>query len=209
MISPASLRLSLASPYLVAYLPVRSDQPSTPRLSARTTCSTHAPSVYLSIEETTRAPRFLPNSCLHAPLFDPGGSSAPRPCAALNAAFRSKDHVGSAFKSISGLNHAACRPSVYASQPRSLSDHATLDLGRRLTFAEAGLTPASSFRRFLIYMSFYISLPLLQALPGAPFARFILESSLALLYPAGRVCARRPSDSRRVRRSRVRRGDMA
>src|SRR5690606_12786431 len=87
-----------------------------------------------------------------------------------------KDHVGSAFKSISGLNHAACRPSVYASQPRSLSDHATLDLGRRLTFAEAGLTPASSFRRFLIYMSFYISLPLLQALPGAPFARLIFSS---------------------------------
>src|SRR5690606_4122536 len=27
---------------------------------------------------------------------------------------------------------------------------------------------------FLIYMSFYISLPLLQALPGAPFARLIL-----------------------------------
>src|SRR5690606_26309657 len=31
-------------------------------------------------------------------------------------------------------------------------------------------------RRFLIYMSFYISLPLLQALPGAPFARLIFSS---------------------------------
>src|SRR5690606_15275971 len=143
--------------------------------------------------------------CLHAPLFDPGGSSAPRPCAALNAAFRSKDHVGSAFKSISGLNHAACRPSVYASQPRSLSDHATLDLGRRLTFAEAGLTPASSFRRFLIYMSFYISLPLLQALPGAPFARLFL-----LFAAPPRECSHRSPNARgcsKLARIRTRRLD--
>ena len=86
-----------------------------------------APFGVTSFEEITRAPRFLENSCLHATFFDPGGPSTPRQLAALDAAFRSENDVSSAFNSISWLNRAACRPSVYASQPRSLSSHATLD----------------------------------------------------------------------------------
>jgi hypothetical protein len=56
---------------------------------------------------------------------------------------------------------------VYASQPRSLSNHATLDLGRWLAFAEAGLPPASSHRRFRYVDSLLHTILLLQASPGA------------------------------------------
>src|SRR5580704_3609976 len=64
------------------------------------------------------------------------------------AAFRSENDVGSAVSFLSRLNYTACRPPVYASQPRSPSNHATLGPGRWLAFAGAGLAPASSRRRF-------------------------------------------------------------
>lgn len=125
------------------------------------------PTALLMIGEITRAPRFLSNSCLHAPLFDPGGSAAPRHLGTVDAAFRSENDVGSAVSFLSRLYHAACKPPVYASQPRSLSHHATLGSGRWLTFAGAGLAPASSHRRFRYVDSLLHTILLLQASPGA------------------------------------------
>jgi len=51
---------------------------------------------------------------------------------AFDTAFRSENHVGSAISFLSRLHHAACKPPVYASQPRSPSLHATLGAGRWL-----------------------------------------------------------------------------
>jgi hypothetical protein len=114
------------------------------------------PLASIIIEEIPRAPRFLLNSCLYALLFDPGGSIAPRHDGALDAAFRSKNDVGSAVSFLSRLNYTACKPPVYASQPGSLPVHATLGPGWRLSFTGAGLSPASSHRRFRYVSSFYI-----------------------------------------------------
>jgi hypothetical protein len=47
-----------------------------------------------------------------------------------DVAFSSEDGFGSAKILISRLYHAACRPPVYASQPGSSPDHATLGSGR-------------------------------------------------------------------------------
>jgi hypothetical protein len=118
------------------------------------------PSRCLSVKEIPRAPRFLLNSCLHALLFDPGGSSSPHHDSALDAAFRSENDVGSALSFLSGLNHTAYRPPVYASQPGSLRVHATLGPARWLAFTGAGLAPASSHRRFRYVIPSHTILPL-------------------------------------------------
>ena len=142
------------------------------------------PRRYLTIGEIRRAPRFLENPCLHASLFDPGGSSAPRHPGAANIAFRTENHVGSANTFISRLHHAACKPPVYASQPRSPSHHATLGPSRWLAFAGAGLSPAGFNRRFRYVDSLrHISL-LLQAWPGALSAETSLQpASTRLITP--------------------------
>ena len=92
--------------------------------------------------ERTRPPRFLKNPCQHAPLFDPGGPFATCHGATNDAAFRSGNDVGSTHSFISGLNHAACWPPVYTSQPGSPPNHATLGSGGWLILAGSGLAPA-------------------------------------------------------------------
>ena len=83
-----------------------------------------------------RPPRFLDKpQCAHAPLFDPAGPVAPGLYRTTDTAFRSGNHVGSGCCSLSRLFHAARTPPVYASQPRSPSDHATLGSGWWPTFA--------------------------------------------------------------------------
>ena len=109
--------------------------------------------------ENTRSPRFLDDPCLHAPLFDPGGSLASGHHDATDAAFRQVNDVGSATISLSRLNHAACRPPVYASQPGSPPDHATLGSGWWPAFAGSGLSPAGSQRRFPPRLSVYMTSP--------------------------------------------------
>ena len=79
--------------------------------------------------EKTRPPRFLGDPCVHAPLFDPGGPPVPGHYRTGDVVFRTLKDVDSALP-ISRLNHAACTLSVYASQPGSPPDHATLDSGR-------------------------------------------------------------------------------
>jgi len=118
--------------------------------------------------ETTRPPRFLGSPCQHAPLFDPGGPFATRLGATNDVAFRSENDVGSTSSFISGLNHAACRPPVYASQPGSPQGYATLGSGGWLILAGSGLSPAGLLQEVSI-LSFILSsdFPLLQALPGA------------------------------------------
>ena len=82
----------------------------------------------LSSVEKTRHPRFLDDPCVHAPLFDPGGPPAPGHFRTGDVVFRWINGVDSATM-LSRLHHAACTLSVYASQPGSPPDHATLDSG--------------------------------------------------------------------------------
>ena len=77
--------------------------------------------------EKTRYPRFLDDPCVHAPLFDPGGPP-PSHFRTGDVVFRWINDVDSALE-LSRLYHAACTLSVYASQPGSPPDHATLDSG--------------------------------------------------------------------------------
>mgnify|MGYP000143256834 CR=1 FL=1 len=109
--------------------------------------------------EKTRSPRFLDNPCLHAPLSDPGGPLTPGQLRVSDAAFRELNDVGSASISLSRLHHAAYRHPVYASQPGSPPDHATLGSGGWPTFAGSGLAPAGSHRRFLSWLSVYMTSP--------------------------------------------------
>ena len=78
--------------------------------------------------EKTRYPRFLDDPCVHAPLFDPGEPPTPGHFRASDVVFRWIYGVDFA-SALSRLNHAACTLSVYASQPGSPPDHATLDSG--------------------------------------------------------------------------------
>lgn len=116
----------------------------------------------------------------------PGSWAAPsRTCSALrprrtgcakatndasDVAFRSVDNVGSAIGHLSRLNHTACSLAVYASRLGLLrSHHARLASRWRPTLAGQDLNLLGCFRRFLSVMSLHItSIPLRQALPGAP-----------------------------------------
>ena len=81
-----------------------------------------------STVEKTRPPRFLGDPCVHATLFDPGGPPVPGHSRTGDVVFRHFNNVDSAM-GLSGLHHAACTLSVYASQPGSPPDRATLDSG--------------------------------------------------------------------------------
>ena len=76
--------------------------------------------------EKTRYPKFLDDPCVHAPLFDPGGP----PSQAITGPVvwsSAKLTTSTPHRTLSRLYHAACTLSVYASQPGSPPDHATLD----------------------------------------------------------------------------------
>ena len=81
-------------------------------------------------KERRSSPRFLGDPCAHALLFDPGGAPTPGQYGVSAIAFRLVNSVGST-SSLSGLNHTACTPPVYASQPGSPLDRATLGSGGR------------------------------------------------------------------------------
>ncbi len=57
--------------------------------------------------------------CMHAQLFDPGGTSAPGQLWCSGVAFRRLKNVGSRKAVTSGLNHKAYTLAVYASPRRS------------------------------------------------------------------------------------------
>ena len=71
------------------------------------------------------------------------GSGCPR-----DVAFRSKNSIGSAAMDLSGLNHAAYRLPVYASQPGSPPDRTTLGSGWWPALIRSGLSPVWSHRGF-------------------------------------------------------------
>lgn len=73
--------------------------------------------------------------CARAPLFDPGGASAPMIVGRSGAAFRCLNGVGLHVLSLSGLNHAAHALAVYASRPSSRTSRARLASGWRSAFA--------------------------------------------------------------------------
>ena len=92
-------------------------------------------------------PRFLDDPCVHAPLFDPGGPPAPGHYGTGDVAFRWIHDVGSAL-CLSRLHHTACTLSVYASQPGSPPDRATLDSGWWPALAGRGSHPLGRVEGF-------------------------------------------------------------
>ena len=114
----------------------------------------------LCAEETSGPPRFLGDPRVRAPFSDPDGASAPDPLGASVVPSTFLTVSASAMFSLSGLHHAARTLAVYASQPGSPPDHATLGSGWWPTFAGSGLSPAGSHRRFPSWLSIYMTSPL-------------------------------------------------
>ena len=100
--------------------------------------------------ETTGLPRFLGNPGVNMPCSStPTGPAGPGQFSPTDAAFRSRNGVGSRDdKILSGLNHTACSLAVYASQPGSLPDHARLASGCWPTLPGGIDYPLGSTARF-------------------------------------------------------------
>ena len=77
-------------------------------------------------DEISQVPRRPLPAC---PALRTRRTAYPRQLRDSDEAFRRKNSVGSATMELSGLDHAAYRPTVYASQSGSLLDHATLGSG--------------------------------------------------------------------------------
>ena len=125
----------------------------------------------ISHRRVTSPPRFLGNPCVRAPLSDPGGPPYPRPLQGRRYClpFRKQRRLRKPF--FSRLYHAARTLPVYASQPGSLPDHATLGTGWWPTFTGSGLPPDwVTLRSFSYVVSLLHTILLLQALPGATSA---------------------------------------
>ena len=91
--------------------------------------------------ETVGPPRFLTNPRVPATLLRPGETSAPSRYGASVLPARPHTAQALALSCLSGLDHAAVSLLVYASQPRSPSDHATLGSGWWLAFPGQGSKP--------------------------------------------------------------------
>jgi len=102
--------------------------------------------------ETTGLPRFLGNPNADMPCSStPTGPAGPSQFSPPDTAFRRGNGVGSRDDAIlSGLNHTACPLAVYASQPRSPSDHARLASGCWLTLPGGIDYPLGSAARFSV-----------------------------------------------------------
>ncbi len=111
--------------------------------------------------------------CQHAPLTDSGGPFASRHLLANDVAFRSENDVGSTHSFISGLNHTAYWPPVYASQPGSPPNHATLGSGGWLVLAGSGLAPAGFQQEVSI----------------EPACKSIFDTSISALTPVASMLA--------------------
>ena len=66
----------------------------------------------LSRKERMSPPRFLGDPCVHALLFDPGGTPAPSHCDARIVAFRTLYNVGSTSESFEAPSHGLHTPCV-------------------------------------------------------------------------------------------------
>ena len=125
--------------------------------------------------EATGPPRFLGNPCVHALVYDPGGSSAPSPSPQaafqrVDVAFHFSDSLGThrfiAFRgSIQGFHARCLRFAIRGlpSGPRKTRFRLGASLGRR------GPRDLHGFQCEV--SAFYIGILLTQALPGAPEAQ--------------------------------------
>jgi hypothetical protein len=123
--------------------------------------------------------------CLHALLFDPGGTLA---LLLIHARMLpSAGNTASASATIlSRLNHTAYRPPVYASQPRLPQNHATLGSGCQHALPGRTAYLPGPTKEFLLPTGGF---PSFQALPGAHFPNE-RETRHALENPGSRSTAR-------------------
>ena len=111
--------------------------------------------------------RFLQNPArTFAPLSDPGQSGSASPVAAVRCRPQIAHAEVTNIYAISGLNHAASMPAVYASSNALLHSHARLASGWWLAFAGRDSNPLDSTERFPPYC------------PTSSFHRFILTLAL-------------------------------
>jgi hypothetical protein len=112
--------------------------------------------------ETTRPPRFLENPCARALLSDPDGTSAPgrHDASVLPSAFGTAS--APAITLLTGLNHTAHAPAVYASPCRSPEHDARLAPRWVANPSWTGLTPARLRRKVSAHASSFPRLCLAQ-----------------------------------------------
>ena len=154
-VPPRFVLLRLAVPPSALFAPARLGRASGPGLLFTAAARAASP------VETTRPPRFLGDPCPHAPLSDPGGTGRARPSRRASGAFRSCHSVG--FRDVYGFRGSITRPArlpVYASQPGSPPDHATLGSGWLANLGRSGLSPVGSQPKVSVMSS--------HALPPSP-----------------------------------------
>ena len=129
-------------------------------------CSPASPTGFLSWSPTG-LPGSLENLCVHALLFDPGGSDGP-----AHVAFGASLLPSARFKAsaptwrLARLNHTACTLAVYASQPGLPLHHARLASGWGPAFPGRASRPQGSFVRFPLFSYMASSSPRLLLAHG-------------------------------------------
>jgi len=103
--------------------------------------------------------------CLHALLFDPGGTLTLLLIHARMSPSAGNTASASATN-LSRLNHTAYRPPVYASQPGLPQDHATLGFGCQHALPGRTVYLLGPAKEFLLPTGGF---PSFQALPGAHY----------------------------------------
>ena len=154
-VPPRFVFLRLAVPPSALFAPARSGRANGPGLLFIAATRAASP------VETTRPPRFLGDPCPHAPLSDPGGTASARPVSAprwcLPLLSQRRLPQGGRFR---GSITRPARLPVYASQPGSPPDHATLGSGWLANLGRSGLSPVGSHSKVSVMSS--------HALPPSP-----------------------------------------
>jgi len=98
----------------------------------------------------TGLPGSLGDLCVHALLFDPGGSAAPARSLSAPLLPSVRFKTSAPTSRLSRLNPTACTLAVYASQPGLPLRHARLASGWGPAFPGRALHPRDPFVRFLL-----------------------------------------------------------
>ena len=156
--SSPSLSATTASPLFV---PPRQDD--SPR-AWTTSFAAPAPPLNGGEDETSQVPGRPLRTC---PALRPRRTAIPRPIQECRWGLPRSRPRRLRHAPISGLHHAACTLSVYASQPGSPPDLRNTRFRLGASLRRSGLSPAGSRRRFPVCLSLYITFPPHQASPGA------------------------------------------
>ncbi len=128
-----------------SFAPVRVGRPS----RAGQGCCPASPTGCLTWRRTG-LPGSLGDLCVHALLFDPGGSAAPARSLSAPLLPSARFKASAPTRKLSRLNHTACTLAVYASQPGLPLRHARLASGWGPAFPGRASHPRGPSVRFLL-----------------------------------------------------------